>query len=294
METIEELKSRIDSTTDLHSIVKTMKAMAAVKITQYEKAVAALEDYYENVEMGFRVVIGSGAGLTVNRGKEDSFKTGAVVFGSDQGMCGQLNDLIASKAVEELKKFSSTHSPVLMAAGERVGGRLLDAGMNVSELISMPGSVNGIVPGVNTVLSTVLKWYEQQGTVNILLFHSSPVSGARYAQKMVHLLPLDKKWLERIKKKKWPTNAVPQHTMDRDRLFSFLVRQYLFSALYRAFAQSLASENASRLAAMQGAEKNINTRLAELNRAYHQMRQMSITEELLDIVSGFEAMKQDG
>jgi F-type H+-transporting ATPase subunit gamma len=83
-------------------------------------------------------------------------------------------------------------------------------------------------------------------------------------------------------------------TMDWDAFFSALIRQYLFVSLFRAFAESLASENASRLASMQGAEKNIQDRLRDLSSRYHQQRQMSITEELLDIVSGFEAIETGG
>ncbi len=79
--------------------------------------------------------------------------------------------------------------------------------------------------------------------------------------------------------------------MDWERLFSALIRQYLFVSLFRGFAESLASENASRLASMQGAERNIEEWLGELNTRFHQQRQMSITEELLDIVAGFEALK---
>ena len=75
-------------------------------------------------------------------------------------------------------------------------------------------------------------------------------------------------------------------------MFSSLIREYLFVSLFRAFAESLASENASRLASMQGAEKNIEEMLAELNSSFHQRRQMSITEELLDIVVGFEALQE--
>jgi len=73
-------------------------------------------------------------------------------------------------------------------------------------------------------------------------------------------------------------------------LFSALIRQHLFVVLYRAVAESLASENASRLASMQAAEKNIQEHLAGLTMRYHQERQQSITEELLDIVTGFETL----
>jgi F-type H+-transporting ATPase subunit gamma len=78
--------------------------------------------------------------------------------------------------------------------------------------------------------------------------------------------------------------------MDWEKLFRALIREYLFVSIYRAFANSLASENASRLAAMQSAEKNIEERLEELFTQFHRQRQMTITEELLDIVAGFEAM----
>ena len=69
-----------------------------------------------------------------------------------------------------------------------------------------------------------------------------------------------------------------------------MIRQYLFVSLYRAFAESLASENASRLRAMQAAEENITERLEELNAQFRSERQSAITEELFDIVAGFEAL----
>jgi F-type H+-transporting ATPase subunit gamma len=71
-----------------------------------------------------------------------------------------------------------------------------------------------------------------------------------------------------------------------------LIHEYLFVSLCRALAESLASENAGRLASMQSAEKSIEERLNELTGRYYQQRQASITEELLDIIAGFEALKE--
>jgi F-type H+-transporting ATPase subunit gamma len=78
--------------------------------------------------------------------------------------------------------------------------------------------------------------------------------------------------------------------MDRERLFSALIHQYLFVSLSQALAESLASEHASRLAAMQHAERHIQERLEELRTQFRQQRQLAITTELLDIVAGFEAL----
>jgi hypothetical protein len=77
---------------------------------------------------------------------------------------------------------------------------------------------------------------------------------------------------------------------DAERTLLALVREYLFVSLFRACAESLASENASRLAAMQRAEKNIDELLEDLNRTFYRLRQSDIDEELFDVISGFEAL----
>ena len=76
-------------------------------------------------------------------------------------------------------------------------------------------------------------------------------------------------------------------------ILSRMIREYLVVSLFKACAESLASENASRLAAMQRAERNINERVDELRTAFNQNRQSSIDEELFDVISGFEALSPD-
>jgi F-type H+-transporting ATPase subunit gamma len=68
------------------------------------------------------------------------------------------------------------------------------------------------------------------------------------------------------------------------------IREYLFVLLFQVGAESLASENASRLAAMQRAEKNIDGTLEDLDLKLHRIRQESIDEELFDVISGYEAL----
>jgi len=94
-----------------------------------------------------------------------------------------------------------------------------------------------------------------------------------------------------LKAKRWPSKVLPAFSMDETQLFRALIREYMFVSLYRAFAESLASENASRLASMQVAEHNIDDRLRALTTESRQFRQTSITDELLDIISSFEALR---
>ncbi len=295
METIEDLKRRIGSTEDLQSVVKTMKAMAAVKIRQYERAVESLGDYTRAVEMGLQIVLRDRPDITVGARPGPKTQLGTIVFGSDQGMCGQLNDQIVSHALSSMNEFAEIErkNRLVMSVGQRARGRLEAAGQPVEDHISVPGSVSGIVPKVRDLITKIQYWNTERGLDQVFLYYSRPLSGARYRPHSVHLLPVDKAWLERIREKPWPTKMLPLFTMDWDPLFSALIRQYVFVSLFRAFAESLASENASRLASMQGAEKNIKEQLSELTMHYHQQRQMSITEELLDIVSGFEALSKE-
>jgi F-type H+-transporting ATPase subunit gamma len=269
-----------------------MKALAAVNIRQYERAVESLEDYNRTVEMGLQAVLRSRPDLAVGARFAPPGKLGAVIFGSDQGMCGQLNDLIVDYALKTIREQSEA-DPRIIAVGERAGDILEDSDQSLQKVFTVPDSVASITFHVQDLLMQIEAWNDQKGVNRVLLFYSKPLSGASYSQHTVNLLPIDAGWLSRLREKKWPTRALPMFRMDWDGLFSHLIREYLFVSLYRAFAESLASENASRLASMQGAEKNIEERLSELGNQFHRQRQMSITEELLDIVSGFEALEKE-
>ena len=91
----------------------------------------------------------------------------------------------------------------------------------------------------------------------------------------------------------WPSGNLPELFGDREQTLRALVREYLFVSLYQACAESLASENASRLAAMQRAEKNIDELVAHLTQSFRRLRQSSIDEELFDVLSGYESLSKE-
>lgn len=294
MQTIESIKGSIQTADDLHSVVKSMKALAAVNIRQFEKAVESLAEYNRTVEMGLHILLRYKPGVMSQAKPAVMDRLGAVVFGSDQGMCGQLNDQIVSHAVKILEHTGvKLADRTLLAVGLRVAGRLEDTGHSVEEYLSVPNSKGGITASVQDLVMIMEEWHVKKNIDRIVLFYSKHLSGASYRPHALDLLPVNEKWLRDIEQRDWPTQRLPIFTMEWDQLFSRLMHHYLFVSIYRAFAESLASENASRLASMQGAEKNIEERLGELSTRYHRQRQMSITEELLDIISGFSALEFD-
>jgi len=125
------------------------------------------------------------------------------------------------------------------------------------------------------------------------LFYNRPTSGAAYAPVRQRLLPLDETWRRELAERPWPDGSLPEVMGNGTATLRALIREYLFISLFRACAESLASENASRLAAMQRADKNIDDLLEHLNRTFHRVRQSGIDEELFDVISGFEALSKE-
>jgi len=291
VQTLDSLKRRINSAEDLQSIVRTMKALAAVSIRQYEKAVESLVEYNRTTELSLHVVLTDRGQELLEEEIKPGGRVGAIIFGSDQGMCGQFNDVIADYALSNLIEMGISEDKwMLMSVGIRVDGRLQDAGYPVQKHLSLPGSVSGISSKVQTMVMTLDAWRLNRGVNTVYLFYNRPTSGATYRPTTVRLLPIDVERLRSMETKTWPSHILPTFTMDRRRLLRALIRQHLFVLSFRAFAESLASENAARLSAMQSAEQNIDDRLLLLNQEYHGLRQNSITSELLDIVSGFEVL----
>jgi F-type H+-transporting ATPase subunit gamma len=104
-------------------------------------------------------------------------------------------------------------------------------------------------------------------------------------------LPLDAAWSREREKLAWPTKIYPEVVGGDTATLRGLIREYLFISLFRACAESLASENASRLAAMQRADKNIDELLLGLRDRFHRLRQSGIDKELFEVIAGAEALE---
>lgn len=292
MQTPEALKRKIISAQDLLGVVKTMKALAAVSIRQYQRSVESLTDYNRTVEMGLQIILKDRQSAPEAAERRSAKRLGAIVFGTDQGLCGQFNNIVTQHALEELDKTEfKKEGRFFIVVGMKAADILGDMGQNVFETLSQPGSTAGITAMVQDIALLLEDLRFKRSVENMVLFYNEYLSGATYRPRTLRLLPVDNTWLTDLQKRKWDSRTLPLFTMDWERLFRSMIREYLFVSVYRAFANSLASENASRLAAMQNAEKNIEERLEELNVHFHRQRQMTITEELLDIVAGFEVLK---
>jgi len=290
MASLDTLKHSIDTVQDIQSIVRTMKALAAVSIYPYERAIESMHNYSRTVELGLQVVLADRLPETEARQKTQT-DVGVVVFGSDRGLCGRFNEDITDFTLTSLANDNiAVDKRHVLAVGARAEARLREAGQTLHESFFVPGSVAGITATVEAILQQIETWQQQHAVGKVLLFYNRQLGSTGRRPEATQLLPLEFSRFQGSNAPAWPSRSLPSYSMERTGLFAALVRQYLFVWVFRACAYSLASENAGRLAAMQAAERNISERLLELSNTYSQERQEMITSELLEVVSGFMVM----
>ena len=296
-DSVAALRRKIAGAGDLHAVVRTMKAMAASSIGDYERSVIALADYDRTVSLGLgecfrqaRARPGT-APEPARAGKPDPVD--AIVFGSDQGLVGPFNDVVADHAIAALADLPGRAR--VWAVGERVQARLKDAGLDVPGVYAVPGSVDAIAPLVAQIQidSEARRTKGGPGRITqVHLFHNRPLAGSLYEPIGQRLLPLDAAWQQSLASVPWPGKILPEVLDHGATTLRALIREYLFISLFRACAESLASENASRLAAMERADRNIKDLLEHLQGRFRRQRQGSIDEELFDVTAGYEALAQ--
>ena len=294
MDTLENLRSKSDGAKDLSSVVKSMKAMAASNIVQYEAAVASLADYYRTVTLGIIAYLRAEKSTAIPEkripAKQTELPVIAIVFGSDQGLVGRFNDSMAGFVAQSLHDLPGKKE--IWAVGERVQLLLSDFGLDITYSFPVPNAIHAITPLIDQLLIRSAEEQKKVGEKAIYIFHNQPKTASGYEAVMQRLLPLDEKWRSQFAALPWPTKKIPQIAGGLKPTLLALIREYLFASLFKACAESLASENASRLEAMQRAEKNIEDLLADLGKKFQRLRQSNIDEELFDVVSGFEALKK--
>jgi F-type H+-transporting ATPase subunit gamma len=294
MDTLQSLQRKLEGANDLKSVVRTMKAVSASNIGQYEAAVNSLSDYYQTILLGIAAFFNSEEHFT-SEGKTSAFNQDknscAIVFGSDQGLVGRFNDSMADFVSKSL--IDRIGKKEIWSVGERVQLLLSDTGVATTHHFPVPNSVNAITPLIGQIISKIEAFDHNEANNEVYVFYHQTKENNVYIPVMKRLLPLDDAWKQSLDEVPWATRQIPQIIGGRKITLQTLISEYLFVTLFRASVESLASENASRLAAMQRAEKNIGELLEELGHQFHRLRQSAIDEELFDVVSGFEALNID-
>jgi F-type H+-transporting ATPase subunit gamma len=292
MPTEQQISRSITAAEDLESVVSTMKGLSAASLRQYELARSAAERYITNLERGLEVVLRHGFPIGSEEGGATSI--GVVLLGTEQGMCGPLNRRVLDHATGWLEDMG--HDPPtwrVLAIGTRLGDELVAHRIRAERLLPQPSSATGVHDRVMEILLLIDGW-RAEGVGEVVAFHHTRFEQVRADPVTRHILPIEAGLLHRLRDREWPTRMIPQLATGSREVFAALTRQLVVGRLFVALVDALASEHGERLIAMQSAESNIEERLEELRAAHRRERQSAITSELLDIISGYEIMTQQG
>jgi F-type H+-transporting ATPase subunit gamma len=296
MATLEDLARHIEVAQDLQSVVRTMKTISAVAIRRHELAEQAMARYRETVELGLQVVLRDldRAGDGAEAGSPAGGRTAVVVVGSEIGLCGAFNDRLVTFALGSLAASG-------VDAGERlvltIGARADASWRAEAELPAgheeAPATVEALAHTVGAVLTRLDHWREEKSVGRLVLFYHRPGEEGGAVPVRARLLPIDPLWLEALHARPWVSRRLPVSIGPPEALLRQLIRQLLFARVFTAVIQSRTAEHAERLAAMQAADRSIADTIDDLHVAHRQKRQNVITAELLDIISGYEAITGD-
>lgn len=293
VEKLEGLRRRVEGADSLRAIARVMRTLSAVRIRRSREAAEAVAEYERSLELSFQVALAKRP-AGIQPAVRAAGRLGTVVFGSDLGLAGQYNARIGELAIAELSELPAAELGPVLAVGTRVASYLEASGIEANVTMPAPGDVERLAELAHEVALVLERWRDEENIERISVFHNRYLSGAAYRPRHLKLLPLDEAWLEDLEHRSWPTRMLPDSNLAWDDLLGLLVREYLFVALVRAAAESMASEHASRLLAMETALRRIDEHREELAVELRDLRHARITEELLDVAAGYEALTRPG
>lgn len=291
-QSLETLLHRTDTLISIRGIVHTMKILSTINAVPYEHAAQAIGVYHQTILDGFQAFLHRNGPLAMV--PDESARHVIVVFGSDHGMCGSYNEILAADVSRYLEmRASDDAEPLVLCVGAQMQDALAERGRTPASTLLPPASADGI-GRLASVIATRLDEIRRSlpvGEIEVALAFTQRTTLGQRAPVINRLLPLDSHLIDSLATRPWVSRSLPDFTLPENELLAALIRSHLFASIFLASAEALVTENAARLALMQQAEQSVDDRLEELKSETRTARQSEITTELLDVIIGFEALR---
>jgi len=285
MEQLRQLEQQIETINELRDIIHAMRSLAAIYLKQAEAQLRGVRAYREVVTAAIADAVRR---LDEIPQTKRSGRTCIVVLGSEQGLCGRFNEIVAEAAVERGREIGDTD---FIVVGRRAVGNLERAGGRVVSVVQSNSSPEAAQVVIRRVATEAYRQYTRGDYGRLYLLHAVYLSPGRMRTQLTSILPMDfSAWAPEPGAR---GKAPPAMTLSPNELLAALVGEFYFVALFQAFVESLAAENGMRLQSMEAAKQNIDDTKESLRRRAQQFRQDAITDELLDVIAGAEAVERE-
>ena len=290
---IEALKRRIKTTEDLREIVNNMKMLSSVSIGQYEQVNSVLDKYRRNLRDAFHALLIHHGVPNIKAPSNIKNHYLYILIGSDNGMIGRFNKEKIEAVNNDLKQNHISKQDVMfMILGKRLAMMAEQTGWNLWTCYGMVNSVKAVSGLAGSVILKIDEATRKERVSNVCVWYHTRKNNSSVSLEKREIIPFATENMKKLKAQKWETNNIPMLEVEPQKMFAALVKEMLLVTLSKQINASLAAEHFTRMTNMQNAEKNIDENLAVMNLDYQQQRQEEITDELIDVISGAEAMRK--
>ena len=296
MPSLKDLRSRIRSVKNTQQITKTMKMVAAAKVKRARTRVESARPYAETLHLSLTRLAasaGQGAPLLLT-GRDDVRTVRILMVGSDRGLCGGFNAGLLKKTAQKVREWQAINVKVELLP---VGRKMRDGARANPTL--RPLLVDGVMDWTQNITFESAQTLGQQqvadfesGRIDVLqLIFGECVSMLKQDPRVQQLIPFAMGDADREKADATKhASSLIEYEPGETAVLSALLPRNISTQVFQAMLESSASEHAARMTAMDSATRNAGDMIKKLTLTYNRSRQAAITKELIEIISGAEAV----
>ncbi|MGE0669041.1 MAG: F0F1 ATP synthase subunit gamma [Sphingomonadales bacterium] len=296
MASLKDLRNRINSVKSTQKITRAMQMVAASKLRRAQEAVEAGRPYAERMEKVLASLAGSlmnqpGApALLVGNGKDEVHLI--VVATAERGLCGAFNSSIVRAAIQKIELLKKQGKTVKILAVGRKGAVQLrrNYGHLIVDVIEYPGIRQVGFAQAQPVAERILAMFEAGEFDVCSLFYNRFQSVISQIVTEIQLIPAQIPEADGASLNEGLGLAVYEFEPDEETILRELLPRNLAVQVLRALLENAASEQGARMSAMDNATRNAGDLINNLTLTYNRTRQAVITTELIEIISGAEAL----
>ena len=293
MPNLKELKNRISSVKSTRKITSAMKMVAASKLRRAQELAESSRVYADSLSF----ILSSLAGNTKNSadlpeiltGRENSKISLLIINSSDRGLCGGFNSNLFRNAKKWISDQQGQGKSVkIMTVGKKASSFYKKTDLDIVASFEDLNSNDRQIQVSEEIKNKIMELFENNEIDEVSILFNKFVSAISQEPTYQSLIPLSND--ETSEDESESNNAIFEFEPDKNELLEYLVPRNFLTQIYRSVLESSASEHAARMTSMDNATRNAGDMIDRLTLTYNRTRQAFITKELIEIISGAEAV----
>ena len=293
MPNLKDLKTRISSVKSTRKITSAMKMVAASKLRRAQELAESSRVYAESLSLILSSLSGGSKDNSdlpeVLVGRANPKVALLIINSSDRGLCGGFNSTLFRSAVAWIKDKKSKNIEVkLMPIGKKASAFYKRSDLEIIENFEDINSNDRQLEVSENVKNKISELFESQAVDEVSILYNKFVSAIAQEPTFKSLIPLEQSESEEGSEE--TTNSSFEFEPDKNELLEYLIPRNFMTQVYGCILESSAAEHAARMTSMDNATRNAGDMIDSLTMTYNRTRQAVITKELIEIISGAEAV----